>query len=405
MKIFPLLVLKRNIEYLMLLPFILYGKWKAARAPLKEEYDLICFFPTYGLGGAELVNAHVVTAFPEKKILVVFCKKTSETVTMHLFQHSHITTIDISKFTHKAQSFSNFIYRGVFAAYINRQKRKTVVFNGQCNFGYKILPHLKKDVRKVELIHTSEKKFAWITFPYIPYIDTRVMVGEAIKTTHCTYYRELGIPEAFEDRIQIIFYKIKFYLDQNLARSYTGRLQVCYAGRGGYQKRIHLIVAIIRAGQAAGLPIDFHLAGNYKNELPDDILSSCQYHGFLKAGKEMNDFLQKMDVLLMTSAFEGFPLVIMESMANGVIPVVTAVDAIPEHITNGMNGFLIYKPDDESAVIQQGFDHLAHICANRQSLPEISHNCFCYSKENFGDKQFFNGYADAFGFTRVQKVE
>ena len=46
-----------------------------------------------------------------------------------------------SKFTdHKEFYFLNLIFRGIVSGYINKQKEKPIVFNGQCNFGYKISP-------------------------------------------------------------------------------------------------------------------------------------------------------------------------------------------------------------------------------------------------------------------------
>jgi len=399
MKLYPILLLKREIEYLLLLPFILYGKWKASRKPLKEEYDLICFFPTYGLGGAEKVNADVISCFPHKKILVVFCKKSPESSSLHLFQHPHVTLLNIGDHTDRAQSFSNFIYRGIFSYHVNKQKKKTVVFIGQCNFGYKLLPHLRKDTRKVELIHTTEKKFAWVTFPYITYLDYRIMVGRSIIEKQQQYYDELGIPRRYKDRIRLIFYASQSYANKPAQRTYEGKIKVFYGGRGGYQKRVHLIVEIIRKCQAAGLPIEMHFVGSHKEELPEDILQTCYYHGKLNAGAEMNQFQQGMDVLLMTSAFEGFPIVIMESLNNGIIPVVTAVDAIPEHIKNGWNGFIIRDPANEESVIEQGYAHLKYICEHRSELPRISENCLHYAKEHFSTETFCAGYSKAFDFS------
>jgi glycosyltransferase involved in cell wall biosynthesis len=399
MKLFSLLIIKRKIETLLLSPFVLYGKWKASRQPLPEEYDLICFFTTHGVGGAEKVNADVVTCIPGKKILVLFCKKTAEPATLHLFKHPHVTILDISRFTHRAQSISNFIYRGIYAYHINRQKKKPVVFIGQCNFGYKLLPHLRKDIRKTELIHITEKKFARVTYPFIPLIDRRVMLAKAIRDVHIGYYRSLGIPERLDERISIVPNMVRMPEAAPVARSYRGSLNICYAGRGGYQKRLHLTVAIIRRCLEAGLPVNMHFAGDFKEELPQDILESCEYHGVLRAGKEVEDFLRKMDILLMTPAFEGFPLIIMEAMANGVIPIATGVNAIPEHIVTGKNGFLIDQPDDETHVVEQGFRHIAHVCAHRHLLPEISANSRAYVREHFSTERFTRGYAEVFGFS------
>ena len=59
------------------------------------------------------------------------------------------------------------------------------------------------------------------------------------------------------------------------------------------------------------------------------------------------------DILLMTSLFEGFPLIIMEAMSKGVVPITTAVDGICDHITSGYNGLLINEIDEEK-IVEEG---------------------------------------------------
>lgn len=55
---------------------------------------------------------------------------------------------------------------------------------------------------------------------------------------------------------------------------------------------------------------------------------------------EVRPYLAAMDVYLMTSEFEGLPIALLEAMAMGVPPVVTAVGGIPELVTSGVNGAL-----------------------------------------------------------------
>jgi len=58
------------------------------------------------------------------------------------------------------------------------------------------------------------------------------------------------------------------------------------------------------------------------------------------------DFYRQMDVFLLTSQFEGVPLVLLEAMASGVPVVATAVGAIPRILKQGA-GY---------AVARQGLD-------------------------------------------------
>lgn len=55
---------------------------------------------------------------------------------------------------------------------------------------------------------------------------------------------------------------------------------------------------------------------------------------------DVRPYLAAMDVYMMSSAFEGLPVALLEAMALGCAPVCTSVGGIPEVIEPGVNGFL-----------------------------------------------------------------
>jgi L-malate glycosyltransferase len=55
---------------------------------------------------------------------------------------------------------------------------------------------------------------------------------------------------------------------------------------------------------------------------------------------DVRPFLAVMDVYMMSSAFEGLPVALLEAMAMGCAPVCTAVGGIPEVIRPGNNGII-----------------------------------------------------------------
>ncbi len=56
--------------------------------------------------------------------------------------------------------------------------------------------------------------------------------------------------------------------------------------------------------------------------------------------EEVRPYLAAFDAYLMTSQFEGLPIALLEAMAMGVPPVVTAVGGIPELVTMGEDGYV-----------------------------------------------------------------
>jgi glycosyltransferase involved in cell wall biosynthesis len=388
---YTLITFKRLLEELIMFPFVMIGKVIAAMRPLGEEYDYFMFFPIYGIGGAEKVNADILSALPDKKIIIFFTRKSPNDKLLHLFERPNITTRDISQWTdNKWMYWANLVYRGICARHINSQKKTPIVFNGQCNFAYKLFPHLRKGVYKVELIHNSLKKFAWVTFPYVPFIDVRVMITKSIIAGHTAYYRELGIPKMYEERIVNITNCVDVP-DSYHERATHDVLKVYYAGRGGYQKRLEVLFEVVRQCLTEGLRMEFHFAGTFEEELPADIKNKIVWHGSISRKEDMERLHAEMDVLLMTSRFEGFPLVMMEAMGWGAAVVATAVDGIPEHITDGMNGFLL-RQQDATAIVKEAIGCLETLCADKQLLQNISRNNYEYARMHFTRDVFEAAY-------------
>lgn len=393
--IYSLLQVKRYAEQVLMWPFVWYGKNRVSKSGLTGEFDLVCLFPGYALGGAEKVHADIIACFPEKRVLVLFTRRSANDKMYHLFDLPHVTLLDISRFTdNKAKYWQNFIWRGICAGFINRHQKRPVVFSGQCNFGYKLLPHLDREVRKVELIHVAEKKFSWITFPFIGLIDRRIMISDIIIQRALDFYRQIGVPHKYDSRIQKIINQTP--IPESIpVRIYNDPIKVYYAGRGGYPKRLYLLMEIIRRCQANQLPLSFHFAGSMEDEIPGDLRNSITYHGEIPGGEPMRALHRQMDILLMVSASEAFPMLIMEAMAHGALVVSTNVGGIPEHIHHGENGLLI-EDSTEEEIIKNGVLILTELCTNREKLKRLAEASRSYAEKHFSEESFCNAYHQAF---------
>ncbi len=392
--VYLLLQIKRYTEQVLMWPFVAYGRIRASREPSVRDYDLVCFFPGYALGGAEKVHADVVACFPEKQVLIYFTRRSANDKMLHLFQREGVTIRDISAWTdNKFKYWQNFIWRGICAGLIARQKNRPVVFSGQCNFGYKVLPHLPKGIRKVELIHVAEKKFSWITFPFIGLIDQRVMISDIIIQRALDFYRSIGVPSKYDHRIQKIINYTELPSDIPV-RTYANPLKVYYAGRGGYPKRLYLLMEVVRKIRQLNLPIEFHFAGSIADEIPADLEKQIHFHGELQGGEAMRALHQQMDILFMSSASEAFPMLIMEAMANGVVVISTNVGGIPEHIHNGINGLLV-TVSEEPAIVDEMVKALQGLCQDKEKIKRLAEASRQYALNYFGKKPFCEGYREA----------
>jgi hypothetical protein len=201
---YRLLLIKRFIEDIFIFPFILLGRFTAAIRPLKKEYRIFFFFPFHHTGGAEKVHAQISAAAGGPNCIIFFTKKSSDDRFLEDFRKSRCEIRDISKIVdNKWFYFLNLFYRGIISGYINSQSVKPIVFNGQSNFGYKISPWIKKDIRQIELIH-SFNTFSLIRIPFLPFISKTVMISRKRIEDHKEQYRQKNIPASFAERIQYI---------------------------------------------------------------------------------------------------------------------------------------------------------------------------------------------------------
>ncbi|OBA59086.1 hypothetical protein A5647_18650 [Mycobacterium sp. 1100029.7] len=75
----------------------------------------------------------------------------------------------------------------------------------------------------------------------------------------------------------------------------------------------------------------------------DDIVDVIGWVDFTRR----DQLLAESSIFALPSYSEGLPMAVLEAMANGVVPVTTAVGAIPEVVTDGLNGVLV-TPGDSS---------------------------------------------------------
>jgi L-malate glycosyltransferase len=378
-----------------MLPFVLMGKIIAYLNPIDAEYDVFFFFPGFAIGGAERVNAEIIKSISDKKAIIFFTKKSPNSGMRHFFELPNITIKEIGFWTdNKWLYWFNFIYRGICSTYINKQKNKPIIFNGQSNFGYKISPYIKSDIKIIELIHMYDPRFTWVWAPFIKYIDTRILISETIKEKFRNCYEKNKIPLKYLESIVIIDYCLEFLPKELTKKNFDLPLKIYYAGRGGPQKRVGMIVRIIEKCRQLNLPVIFKLAGPFKDELPSELIDNDIYLGEIQGGEDMYKLHQQNDILLMTSAWEGFPIVIMEAMSFGSIPLVTDVDAIPDHLFECQNAFLLDSSKTEQEIIEEAIQKIEFIIENRNLLSNISKRAFEDVTSKFSPQKFRNRYRE-----------
>ncbi len=100
--------------------------------------------------------------------------------------------------------------------------------------------------------------------------------------------------------------------------------------------------------------------------------------GGLVTGMEKWRALANADIFLLPSKYEGLPIALLEAMAVGCVPVISATGSVPTVVEDGANGFLI-EPDQTADIV----DKLKILLSNENELKRLSHNARSTVSERF----------------------
>jgi glycosyltransferase involved in cell wall biosynthesis len=105
----------------------------------------------------------------------------------------------------------------------------------------------------------------------------------------------------------------------------------------------------------------------------------------------MRKIYEQADVLILTSAFEGLPVVVMEMMASGKPVISTAVNGIPNYIHHLENGLLI-QATDEQEIVAEGCKYVEELLNNKPMRLAFGERSRAIAIELFGREQFCRSY-------------
>ena len=369
--------------WLFIYPFTLLKK--------KNVSHLFFFFDRYAIGGAQRVHLDILDTVLDIPKQVYFTRRSLNDKFRQTFY-----TVPNSKNTDIHFWCDNLLFRlftvHFFAFYINRHPRATVL-SSNSTFFYDMLPFLKKKVYTIELLHNftfSKTGMEFFGLANYQYLDKRLVIDANTQNNIYEQYKKFNIPPDFFKRIQLIEFGVD--IPEQFEKSYAPPLRVLYAGRGGPQKRVWLVNKVAEYFIDKKEPVEFHFAGPIEDELSQIVIPNSRFHGSIGSKERMNDLFRLSHVLLLTSAYEGFPLVVKEAMAYGCVPLVTALPGNKTHLTNSINALLIDAIEDEEKVVTEAIEKIQSLIAHPGLLKNLSDSAFKYAKKNFTREKFIVEY-------------
>jgi glycosyltransferase involved in cell wall biosynthesis len=116
-----------------------------------------------------------------------------------------------------------------------------------------------------------------------------------------------------------------------------------------------------------------------------------QHFIFTDFRTDVSRLLDAMDLVVLSTHYEGLPLVLLEAMACGKPVVATAVDGVPEVVSHGQTGLLFAHQDDAALA-----SHLLSLIREPSRAERLGENGRSHVQMHFNRDQFKRGVVNLY---------
>lgn len=353
---------------------------------------MVFFFPYHHIGGAENIHLQILQSVEEYKTYTLFTKRSKSNLRLKDFERMSICNTVFEFVRHNGYIKTLFIKK--LARILNRSHILNTVFGCNTEFYYELLPYLNSEIKKIDLTHAFSKPDYGVeqfSLSYIQYLDQRVVINNKTKADFISEYDTYAIDKSEANKLICIPNGIAIQ-ETVTSRANSKDLTIGFFGRWSKEKRPELFLDIAKQLSQKDKSITFEMAGTALENHKQTIQKShviCL--GELSKTEDISNFYKNIDVLVVTSYREGFPLVIMEAMSYGVIVISTDVGSIEEHIKSNDNGFLISESDPEQ-IIRSISEKIVVLSQDSELRKTLHANALAYARANFRIEEFNKAY-------------
>jgi L-malate glycosyltransferase len=376
----------RSIKrWLTVAPWTVMGQSKAIEHVLnKQKWDKIFFFPYTHLGGAERVHADIVNVFSGENNIVLFTNFSQDSNFVNQFECDGLEIINLPECLHHPMT-RNRIKRCIVDLINTTPNIKLVGANSA--YFLEILPWIKPDVVAVDLTHAFKfQPNANLPhlglLPFALRLNHRVFISLAAMEEYKKFLRHHFIGPEIVNRLLHIENGTTVPIACPIK---TSAFQVVFVARNSPAKRFKLFDQIAKSVLATIPDVTFVVAGF--DAVPAD--SRIVFCGELN-DQELGALYCDAHAIVVCSSREGMPLVLLEAMANGVVPVVTNVGDIPRHISHD-KGFMTEAQSDK-AIVDELSNAIISLANNSELRQRMSSACYEYAKTHFSRSVFQAAY-------------
>lgn len=315
-------------------------KFKNIKAVSKK--NIVFLVPWLAMGGAEKVNLEIIEALKLDgwNIFIITTKENK-----HDWKSKF--AIVSSQIIH-LESFPAKLHTYIISSAIKKLSI-TLAFISNSVSGYIASPHISKLCSVIDLTHSEgglEDNGGAPAFAaqFDIFLNKRIVISDRLKKLYIEKYHinseKIVVIRNGVDRNEILDDIKKVVLDHNIELFLKRKKIIIWVGRFSSEKQPLLVIEIAKKM----VEYNFLMIGD--GELYKEALAKANdLQNIYIPGALSNVMLKKAlslsDVLILTSKFEGVPMVILEAMALGVPVVSVDVGAINEIIDNNVDGYIV----------------------------------------------------------------
>lgn len=395
--------LARHVKVNLLLPFLRSTYRCLTYSPLallREQRSLriaertwkghaLFFFPYLHTGGAEQVHNDIVATVADQKPLVVISGFSTDRTFAKSFSENGIL-LELPRSLHHPFYARRTLRR--LAALTNAQK-EAVVFAALSTTFFELLPHLRPEVRAIHLQHAflyqptgNAQHKQWL--PHFNRMEKYIFISGQAKSEYERFLLANNIPRSQFGKLLFIPNAVQqFGSVQEHER--TGLL---FVGRPSPEKRMDLFLALCaRLETEAPGRFHFTVVGAH----PVQGHKHVQFMGRIDDAAELAQIYQDHDLLALTSTREGFPLVIMEAMAQGLVVLSTPVGDVPHRMDPD---FAVVTSSIDPSIVLHEMTHAAiALDLDRPRLQRMKTKALQKARTDFAPDRFRQRYRELLG--------
>jgi glycosyltransferase involved in cell wall biosynthesis len=272
------------------------------------------------------------------------------------------------------------------AAWVTNLNPEVYVVSVSPDVGWVTLPHLGPEVGVVNIAHSNGYEFYDPLKHYSRFVNRSVGVSSEICgmfESYCGVTRE---------KIDWIPYGVTPGPTVRLNDS-VGTLKIVYVGRlAEPDKKVSDLIKIVQRLRTTDLDYSLNVIGDgpvmplFQKELADEIGTGRVCMSGWLAKPTVLQCLRESSVSLLVSESEGFPIALVEAMANGCCPIVTDIESGNKQLVqDGVNGFVVPVGDIGAFV-----DRIKFLASDRERLSEMRVKAWETGKEYSVDRMVSN---------------